>query len=141
MAVPPIELSRYCVPYTPFKRRLEEATICLVSSAGVRARADAPFNPDGDAGYRAIDGTASTAELTYDDKHYEHGCVDSDLNCVFPLDRLHELAHELRIGGVAPRHFSFGYTQALRELRESTVPHLAREVDRVRPDAVLLTGG
>jgi hypothetical protein len=34
-----------------------------------------------------------------------------------------------------------GFSQALRELRESTIPALAREVDRIRPDAVLLTGG
>ncbi len=141
MVEKPIELSRYCVPFTPFKRRLEDAMVMLVSTAAVRARADRPFNVDGDTSYRVIDGSLSTSELTYDDTHFDHACADSDLNCIFPVDRLHELAHERRIGTLAPKHFSMGYSQALRELRETTIPRLAREVDAVRPDVVLLTGG
>jgi hypothetical protein len=52
-----------------------------------------------------------------------------------------QLAHERRIGGVTERHFSLGFTQALRDMRERTIPQLVREVDRTRPDIVLLTGG
>jgi len=54
---------------------------------------------------------------------------------------VHELAHERRVSGLTERHFSLGYSQALRELREKTIPTLVREVDRERPGAVLLTGG
>jgi hypothetical protein len=137
----PLELSRYAIPYTPFRGKLEEATICLVTTASVRQRDDRPFNVEGDNTYRVIEGSKSVAELTYDDAHYDHDCVDRDLNCVFPLDRLRELAHEQRIAGVADKHFSMGFSQALRELRHSTIPALVREVERVRPSAVLLTGG
>jgi hypothetical protein len=63
------------------------------------------------------------------------------MNCVFPIDRVRELAAEGRVGGLTPRHFSLGYSQALRELREKTIPALVREIDRERPGAVLLTGG
>ena len=38
----PLELSRYCVPFTPFKKRLEDALVCLVSTAGVRKKDDRP---------------------------------------------------------------------------------------------------
>ena len=141
MSEAPLELSRYAIPYTPFGLRLEEATIALVSTAGVRQKDDRPFNVEGDPSYRLIAGSKKAAELTYGDAHYDHGCVDRDLNCVFPIDRLAELAREGRIGGVAEQHFSMGFSQALRELRSSTVPALAREVERVRPSAVLLTGG
>jgi D-proline reductase (dithiol) PrdB len=34
-----------------------------------------------------------------------------------------------------------GFSQALREMRETTIPAVVREVDRTRPDVVLLTGG
>ncbi len=139
--VKPIELSRYCVPFTPFRGRVEEASICLVSTAGVRLKTDTPFQVEGDATYRVISGEATGPELTFDDSHYDHSCADRDINCIFPLDRLRELAPEKRVGGVTERHVSMGFSQALRELRESTIPLLAREVDRVRPDAVLLTGG
>jgi hypothetical protein len=141
MSEKPLELSRYCIPFTPFKKRLEDATICLVTTAAVRAKSDTPFQVEGDSSFRTIDGAIDSAELTYDDAHYDHGCIDQDINCVFPLERLHSLARDRRIGSVAERHFSLGFSQALRDLRESTIPKLAREVDRVRPDAVLLTGG
>jgi hypothetical protein len=141
MAEAPLELSRYCIPYTPFTRRLEEVTICLVSTAGVREKIDRPFQLEGDSSFRVIDGSKSSAELAYDDDHYDHACVDQDLNCIFPLDRLNELVREGRIGGASAKHFSMGFSQALRELRQTTIPALVREVERLRPDAVLLTGG
>jgi D-proline reductase (dithiol) PrdB len=137
----PLELSRYCIPFTPFKKKLEESVICLVTTAAVRRKDDSPFNVEGDATFRVIDGEATAEDLAVDDAHYDHGCIDKDINCVFPIDRLTSLAREARIGAVAPKHFSLGFSQALRELREHTIPKLAREVDKVRPDAVLLTGG
>ena len=136
-----LELSRYCVPFTPFKRKLEESLVCLVSTAGVRAKADSPFNVEGDNSFKRIDGSLSAAELAVDDAHYDHGCIDKDVNCVFPIDRLRSLAREGRIAGLTDEHFSMGFSQALRELRETTVPQLARAVSTARPDLVLLTGG
>ena len=141
MAEKPLELSRYCIPFTPFKKKLEESTILLVTTAAVRAKKDAPFQVQGDATYRVIDGGVTTADLTYDDEHFDHGCADADLNCIFPIDRLHALAREKRIGGLSEKHFSMGFSQALKDLRETTIPQIAREVDQQRPDAVLLTGG
>ena len=136
-----LELSRYCVPFTPYKRKLEESLVCLVSTAGVRAKADSSFNVEGDNSFKRIDGSLSAAELAVDDSHYDHGCIDKDVNCVFPIDRLRSLAREGRIAGLTDQHFSMGFSQALRELRETTVPQLARAVAAARPDAVLLTGG
>ena len=136
-----LELSRYCVPFTPFKRKLEESLVCLVSTAGVRAKSDAPFDREGDNSFRRIDGSLSAADLAVDDSHYDHGCIDKDVNCVFPIDRLRSLAREGRIAGLTEEQFSMGFSQALRDLRETTVPQLARAVSSARPDAVLLTGG
>ena len=137
----PLELSRYCVPFTPFERKLEDVSVCLVSTAGVRLASDKPFDVDGDATWRVIPGDAEAKDLRFDDAHYDHACVERDLNCVFPIDRVRELAAERRVGGLTTNHFSLGYSQALRELREKTIPALVREVDRERPGAVLLTGG
>jgi hypothetical protein len=137
----PLELSRYCVPFTPFHGKLEDIEICLVSTAAVRHKDDTPFDTEGDTSWRVISGEAEAADLRYDDTHYDHACVDRDVNCVFPIDRLRELAAERRIEGLSDRHFSLGFSQALRDLRERTIPALAREVDRERPGAVLLTGG
>ena len=92
----PLELSRYCVPFTPFKAKLEDASICLVSTAAVRHKDDRPFNTDGDTSWRVIASDAEAKDLTYDDTHYDHACVDRDLNCVFPIDRVRELREYYR---------------------------------------------
>ncbi len=137
----PLELSRYCVPFTPFQGKLEDASICLVTTAAVRHKDDRPFVTEGDTSWRVVAGEAEAKDLRYDDTHYDHACVDRDLNCVFPIDRLRALAVEHRVGGLTARHFSLGFSQALRELREKTIPARVREIDRERPGAVLLTGG
>lgn len=134
-------MSRYCIPYTPFVKPLATARICLVTTAGVFHPSDRPFDPEGDNGFRVIPGDAAAADLRYADSHYPHDCVDADLNCVFPVDRLRELAAEGVIGGLAASHFSMGFTQQMAEIRRTTIPTLARAVDKVRPDAVILTGG
>ncbi len=138
-----MELSRYCIPWTPFRRRLDEAIVMLVTSAGVHHRDDPPFNVEGDLGFRVIPGGETrAADLRVADAHYSHECVDRDLNSVFPIDRLHELAHdERRIGGVAEKHFAIGFTQELRRFRDETVPGLVREIALLRPDCVVFTGG
>lgn len=139
--MPALELSRYCIPWTPFRRGLNDATVMLVSTAGVYHPPDPPFEVEGDLSYRRIPGNASAAELRYADAHYEHDCADADLNCIFPIDRLAVLAREGRIGAVADAHFSTGFTSALRDFRDQTVPALVTELTKVRPDAVVLTGG
>jgi D-proline reductase (dithiol) PrdB len=112
-----------------------------VTTAGVYHPNDPPFNAAGDHSFRIIPGEAAASDLRYSDEHYPHDCIDADLNCVFPIDRLKELASEGVIGGTTASHFSMGFTQQLAEIRRTTVPALARAVDKVRPDAVILTGG
>ena len=133
------ELSRHCIPWTPFKGDLADATVCIVSSAGVRKKSDPPFNTDGDSTFRIIDGDG--AGLTYDDSHYDHACADQDINCIFPIDRLRELAAEGIIKRPTAKHFSFGFSMKLRELRDDTFPKLLKEVEAASPDVVILTGG
>jgi hypothetical protein len=135
------ELSRHCIPWTPFRGELREAKVCLVSSAGVRLKSDPPFDTEGDTTFRTIPEGHSGADLTYDDAHYDHACADADLNCIFPVDRLRELAEEGKIRGVTKLHFSYGFSTKLRELKEDTFPKLVKEVESVHPDIVLLTGG
>lgn len=135
------ELSRHCIPWTPFTGKLEEALVCLVSSAGVRVREDPPFDTEGDTSYRVIPAESPSGDLTYDDTHYDHACADADINCIFPLERLRELGDEGRIAGVTDRHFSFGFTMKLKQMRDETFPELLKKVEAERPDVVVLTGG
>jgi D-proline reductase (dithiol) PrdB len=135
-------MSRRCIPYTPRARALHETTFALVSTAGVHLRAQEPFDLEGDNSWRLIPGDVAAADLMVTHAHFDHRHADEDINCVFPIDRLRELAADGVIGGVGDRHLGFmGYTQRLRDLYERAAPEMARLIERSRADAVLLTAG
>ena len=117
-----------------------------MSAAGVHRRDQEPFNIGDDLGdltYRVMDGGEGPAELMVTHDHYDHTDADQDINVVFPLEILHELAAEGVIGGVARKHVGYmGYTMRLKEMYEQTAPQIAQEIDKgSRADIVLLTGG
>jgi D-proline reductase (dithiol) PrdB len=135
-------MSRRCIPYTPRTQELNQAVFALVSTAGVHLREQEPYDLAGDNSWRVIPGDVRAADLMVTHAHYNHQHADQDINCVFPIDRLRELAADGVIGGVSDKHLGFmGYTQQLRDLYERAAPEMAREIDRSQADAVLLTAG
>jgi D-proline reductase (dithiol) PrdB len=137
------EMSRRCVPFTPFDRDLSECLVGIASATGVHRTDQPPFATadPGDVDYRVIPADTPLAELAIAHHHYDHTDADRDPNIVFPLETLRELAAEGIIAGPADRHFSYGFTTRLRELYEATFPGLVREVERSRADIVLVTAG
>ena len=135
-------MSKRCIPYTPRSRELKETTFALVSTAGVHLRDQEPFNIDGDNSWRLIPGDVQANQLMVTHDHYDHSDANKDINCVFPIDRLRELAEEGLIGGVSDKHLGFmGYSQLLRDLYERAAPEMAKIVLRSKADAALLTAG
>lgn len=135
-------MSKRCIPYTPRSRELKETAFALVSTAGVHLREQEPFNVDGDNSWRLIPGDVQAYQLMVTHEHYDHSDADKDINCIFPIDRLRELAQEGIIGGVSDKHLGFmGYSQHLRDLYERSAPEMAKFILRSKADAVLLTAG
>ena len=135
-------MSKRCIPYTPRLRELKETTFALVSTAGVHLRTQEPFSVDGDNSWRLIPGDIEANQLMVTHDHYDHSDADKDINCVFPIDRLRELAQEGIIGGVSDKHLGFmGFSQQLRDLYERAAPEMAKIILRSKADAVLLTAG
>ncbi len=136
-----VEMSRYCIPYTPFRGRLEDSKVCLVSNAGVYARGQEPYVLKGDLTFRKIPSDIDSRSLMIAHEHYDHSDADKDVNLVFPVDRLRELVAEKRLGSLTTDFIGKGYTQAMREIKERVSWEIAKEVDQLRPDIVLLTAG
>ncbi|MBI1746391.1 MAG: hypothetical protein HYR55_07365 [Acidobacteria bacterium] len=137
-----IEISRNCIPYTPFRGQLEESRICLVSNAGVYIQGEQEaFNLKGDLTTRKIPSDIDSRRLAIAHEHYDHTDADRDVNLVFPIDRLRELVSEKKIKSVTAEFISKGYSQAMREIKERVSWEIAKAVDRMRPDIVLLTAG
>jgi D-proline reductase (dithiol) PrdB len=133
------------VPWAPLRRPVRESTIALVTTAGVHLRADPPFDmtdPDGDPSFRVVPVEAPRGAVTITHKYYDHSAADRDLNVVVPVDRLRELAAAGRVGGVAPRVYSFmGHIDGahVRTLMERSAPDVARRLRDDGADAVVLT--
>ena len=135
-------MSRRCIPYTPRRRELRETVFALVSTAGVHLRDQEPYDLVGDNSWREIPGDVRADQLMVTHEHYDHRHADQDINCVFPIDRLRELAAEGIIAGVGARNLGFmGYSQRIRDLYERAAPEMAKLVERSNADGVILTAG
>lgn len=98
------------IPWTPFAGSLIQSRVALITTAGVHLKSDPPFDmldPSGDPSYRQIPGDVDTGDLTITHNYYDHGDADRDVNIVFPVERIRELAEFGEIGAVNQRHFSF----------------------------------
>lgn len=94
-------------PLAPMRRPLREARVAVVTAGGVHLSDQAPFDmtdPEGDGSYRVIPRGTPATDLRITHDYYDHAAADRDINCVFPLDRLDELARGGEIGSVGPRH-------------------------------------
>lgn len=91
---------------------LERARVALVTSAGLVAPGEPPFDlaiKGGDPSYRVVGGDADVAALGMFHKSdaFDPAPIAADRNVAFPLDRLRALAAAGVIGAAAPRHLSF----------------------------------
>lgn len=132
-------------PGTVLKRSPSETRIAIVTSAAFFRADQEPFDLSvrgGDASYRTIPADTDLKCLRIGHRSHAFDCsgIESDKNLALPLDRLHELKAEGKIGAVTPRHFSLmGSISALRRLISVTAPAIAAQLAEDRADAVLLT--
>ena len=136
-----VKLSRKCIPYTPFRKELREATLAIVSVAGIHLKSQEPFNLEDDTSIRVIPGDAAAADLMVSHEHYDHADADRDPNVMFPLDRARELAAQGVIAGVNDKHYSLGYVQNLRVVYDQVAPEIADALYRSSTDIAVLTAG
>ena len=135
------------IPWTPVRKPLAESTLALVTTSGVHHRNQEPFDmhdKEGDPSYRVIDLGRPLSSLMITHDYYDHSDADKDVNIVFPVERLQELAGERVIGRLAPRAYSFmGHIDGrhITTLVEGTGPEVAERIVADGADAVLLTPG
>ena len=95
-------------PWTPIVKSLTESRVALISSGGVYRRDQPPFKPDkNDLTFREIPADTDVRELRISHDYYDHKDAEQDVNCVFPIERVRELAAEGFIGGLSEVHFTF----------------------------------
>lgn len=140
--------SEVYVPITPppvfaeLKKPLNQCSVALVSAAGIHLKSQTPYNLAGDFTFREIPGDTPSSELMVTHGGYDNSDVNKDINCMFPIDRLKELAQEGFIGKVASKLVGFmGGGGNVKKFQEETGPSIAQILKAEGVDAVVLTAG
>lgn len=130
------------VPLAPLKKPLSESKVAFVSSAGVQPKGTMPFDvvhPVGDYTYRRVPSNSKPEDLEIHQLKYPTVGANEDLNVIFPIERLQELADEGVIGGLTENFFTFiGYNMDPDRLEKTLAEDIANAVVRDGADLALL---
>ncbi len=125
------------------KKPLSEALLSFVSTAGVQPRGTMPFDtvhPIGDYTFRRVPSDSKPTDLEIHQLKYPTRGAMRDLNVIFPVERLQELAAENIIGGLTGNCFSFiGYNMDPEMLEYKLAEDIADAVEAEKPDGVLMS--
>jgi D-proline reductase (dithiol) PrdB len=136
-------LAKVCQPFEsePWAEGppLCDRRVALVTTAGLHRVGDAAFSMV-DLSFRVIPGSVGADELTmtHSSVHFDRTGFREDVNLVFPIDRLRELASEAVVGSVADYHYSLMGAGWPPASIEGTVAELARLLRADAVDAVCL---
>ena len=119
---------------------LKDATVAIVTTAGLRKEGDAAWNPF-DKSFRNFDKADRDMQLGHLSPNFDRSGFAADLNVVYPIDRLEEMAEEGVIGQVADTHLSFmgAQDETMSSIRMDTGPAAAKLLKDQGTDIVLLT--
>lgn len=130
------------VPLAPLQKPLSESRLTFVSSAGVQPVGTFPFDtvhPIGDYTYRQVPSNLKPDDLEIHQLKYPTVGANEDLNVIFPIERLQELADDGVIGGLTDNFFSFiGYNMDPDMLEEKLAEAIADAVVKDHADIALL---
>ena len=104
----PLELET--IPWVEVTKPLHRSKIALVTTAGIHHRGQQGFNmtdSKGDPSFRVLNADSIENEYTITHDYYDHRDIEKDLNVVFPITRLKEMATAGCTGAVSDFHYSF----------------------------------
>lgn len=137
--------------------------VALLSSGGVPRKDQPPFDirkeeeggppvpawlreqgfPDaGDWSIRLIDADTPSNMLAVIHGKYNTGPANEDINVIFPIDRIRELAERALIGELAPHHIGMmGFIPDYTRVEDEVAPAVISRLKADRVDALLLSPG
>ncbi len=130
------------VPLARLQKPLAGSRLTFVSSAGVETRGSRPFDvvhPVGDFSFRRVPSAARPSDLEIHQLKYPTSGANRDLNVIYPIERLQELAQEGVIGELTPNFISFiGYNMDPDRFERTLAEDIADAVVAEHADMALL---
>lgn len=121
--------------------RLSDATVAIITTGALVGDGHADWK-HGEETFRVLPRAERGFRMAHWSLNFDRTGFTADINVLFPLDRLEELAGEGVIGAVAPRHLSFmgALHDTLSTIRLDTGPAAAKLLRDDGVSVVLLTG-
>ncbi len=118
---------------------LTQRRVAIVSSAALIRRGDKPFPfGSGECRFVSADTPAGDLLISHVSINFDRSGWQRDINVVFPIDRLRDLAAAGEIGGVADTHYTvMGSTDPAA--MADAVEQIAGQLRQERIDSVLLS--
>ena len=120
------------VPLARLRKPLAECRLAFISTSGVQPRGSVPFDtvhPVGDYSFRRVSSGAGVGELEIHQLKYPTAGAARDLNVIFPIERLRELAADGVIGGLTASFYTFiGYNMDPERLERTLAEDIAAAV-------------
>jgi D-proline reductase (dithiol) PrdB len=136
------------IPWTPMKKPLNQTTLALVTSAGIRLKNETPFDMErekreplwGDRSYRAIPKETTEKDIEVEHLHINTTYIKQDINVILPLSRMAELEKERVIGRLAATAYSFyGFQWQNTDFLKEAVEPISKRLKAEGAEAVLMT--
>ena len=126
---------------TDHAKPLGESRLTFVSTAGGQPTGTLPFDvvhPVGDYSFRRVPSTAEPADLEIHQLKYPTAGANRDLNVIFPIERLRELAADGVVGGLSEHFYTFiGYNMDPERLERTLAEDIAAAVAEEGADIAL----
>ncbi len=127
---------------TPLEKPLAECRVSMLTSGGVSHCSMPAWDAHARNDFRldTVDPGSAGVDFAVNDSYYDTDDAQADVNTVFPIDRLRELADTGVIGSVAPRLWSgfMGRIYKRSHVTEVAAPAFASELLADEVDLVLL---
>ncbi|UCF94194.1 MAG: hypothetical protein JSW39_08555 [Desulfobacterales bacterium] len=136
------------IPWTALAKPLRQATLALVTSAGISLKSDPPFDMErekkeptwGDRSFRAIPRETTAEDIDVNHLHINTTYIQQDINVILPLARMAEFEREGLIGRLAPTAYSFyGFQWQSPDFLTEAIAPMAARMKTEGVEAVLLT--
>ena len=128
-------------PLHRLTKPLSECRVSILTSGGVSHCSMPAFNANALNDHRLdeIAADSDSNDFQVHDNYYDHADAEADINCVFPLDRLRELAERGVVGSVAPRLWSgfMGRIYNRSKIAEESGPQFAKALQADHVDILL----
>lgn len=86
---------------------LAEARVAIVTTAGLRTAGDVNYWQPTDGSFSVLPAADRDVQLSHFSPNFDRVGFAADINVVYPVDRLDEMAAAGEIGSVANQHISF----------------------------------